>query len=138
MEKGHGTIRVATLRASRLFVLRGPGDVRLACEWCEFQGAHARGDAFRIVRPPNPGAEGHLFGTFDYVASTFRMRRAMSGDPSFHFYEPHLDLDLDWRGGLDDVLDVGDDWCLGSDGRIEICHGASDADLIDAMTDLAA
>ena len=117
MTKSLLAISVASLRQAPFFVLDGP-DGRLACQWTAFEDGHAQSGEFEILCPQRPEAMGCLFGMFE--DGEFRMRRAVRKTAIGYEHAADLDMDLDWRGDLNDVLDTGHDWDM-VDGQLEIC-----------------
>lgn len=98
-------------RENPFFILAGPGGQRLPCQWTSFSSADgARSSEFEIILPERPETIGCLFGLLE--DNEFRMRPAVrNGQPA-----PDLDLDQNWRGSPDDVLEAGDDFEMGEDG----------------------
>jgi hypothetical protein len=124
MSKALLAISTAALRETPFFVLEGPAGRRLACQWTAWSQASGRamGAEFEIVCPETPEAMGCLFGLFE--EGEFRMRPAIrthqAGHATRHAFAPELDLDLAWRGDLNDVLDCGHDWDIDPDGLLII------------------
>lgn len=137
---------VAELRESPFFVLSGPGGRRLTCQWTD-EAASIGGTScgeFEIVCPETPETMGCLFGLFDPRDASFRMRpaiRTISRESAPHLrstsFAPDLDLDQDWRGTMQDVIEVGHDLDIGPDGLLFISDPEEPAaDPIDEVLDL--
>lgn len=125
MSKALLAISTAALRETPFFIIEGPEGRRLACQWTSFVFGRAQGCEFEILCPETPDAMGCLFGLFE--DGEFRMRPAvravrMAEHASLGHYAsaPELDLDLDWRGDMNCVLDSGHDWEIASDGTLRI------------------
>ena len=99
-------------RENPLFILEGPGVLNLPCQWTSFdkQNRIARTNEFEVILPELPETIGCLFGVLE--GDEFRMRPAIRNGQ----LAPELDLDQNWRGGPDDVLEAGDDLEMGDDG----------------------
>lgn len=130
MTKALLAISTAALRQTPFFVLEGPDGRRLSCQWTSFPNGRAQGCEFEIVCPETPETMGCLFGLFE--DGEFRMRPAIrsfeAGQATRHAFAPELDLDLSWRGDLNDVLDCGHDWDMGPDGVLVIADPEGPAD----------
>ena len=137
MTKALLAISFAALRDAPFFVLDGPDGRRLSCQWTGFVGGRARGCEFEVVCPETPEAMGCLFGLLEH--GEFRMRPAIrsveAGHATRHAFAPELDLDLAWRGDMNDVIDSGFDWEEGPDGTLAIADPEEPAaDPVDATT----
>lgn len=136
MSKSLLSISPATLRAAPFFILNGPDGRTLTCQWTSMgdHRQHMNVSEFEIVCPETPETMGCLFGLFDAREGTFTMRAAIRRIPcetlsSAHTIEfvPEYNLDLNWQGDLNDVLDHGHDLDMGPDGLLIISD--IDADL---------
>ena len=135
MTKALLAVSVAALREAPFFVLAGPDGRRLSCQWTSFAAGRAGGCEFEVVCPETPEAMGCLFGLME--DGEFRMRPAIrpfqAGHVTRHAFAPELDLDLAWRGDLNDVVDSGFDWEEAPDGTLTIADPEEPAaDPVDA------
>lgn len=119
MSKALLAISTAALRETPFFVIEGPEGRRLACQWESFVLGRAQGTEFEILCPETPEAMGCLSGAFE--DGEFRMRPAVRRiGIAAHAPAPELDLDPEWRGDLNCVLDSGWDWESAPDGTLRI------------------
>jgi hypothetical protein len=113
-------LSLATFLAADFFVLEGPDGDRLTCQWTAPRRT-AGTNEFEIITPESPDTMGCLFGLYDAQTGEFRMRMAVDRD-TFRSRDD-IPVDLDWRGDLNCVLDVGNDWEWDkASGRMVIVH----------------
>jgi hypothetical protein len=127
MSKALLAISAAALRETPFFVLNGPDGRRLTCQWTSYVLGRAQGCEFEIVCPETPETMGCLFGLFE--DGEFRMRPAIRpiqfmphecAAVERYVAAPELDLDQEWRGDMNDVMDSGHDWRMEDDGTLSI------------------
>ena len=135
------TITSAQVRLAPFFILMGPGDRALSCQWTS-----AGSSEFEIVCPETPETMGMLFGLYDAKTETFKMRPACrevkqnrKGSPTTRLEAaPEFDLDQNWTGDLSNVLMVGNDWDMGDNGLLKIVPATEYQPIGNLVSDIAA
>jgi hypothetical protein len=110
---------VAELFENPFFVINGPQGAKLPCQWTCYAFGRAQSYEFEIICMDTPEKLGCLFGLFDPRTTEFQMRpEVILG--TYTAVEGGGCQDLDWRGSMDDLVEVGRDWAEGPDGEMVI------------------
>ena len=113
------TTAIAELRENPFFVVSGPGGERLACQWTAYAFGRAQSNEFEILCIDTPEKMGCLFGLVDPATAEIRLRPEVVFG-TYEAVEGGGTQDLDWRGSMNDVLEIGRDWEEGEDGELVI------------------
>lgn len=100
---------IQEVRENPFFILQGPNGLRLPCQWTAFneEAGKTGTPEFEIVLPQFPSTIGNLFGLLE--GDEFRLR-------AFDAESLEIDLDQNWTGGPECILEAGDDFEMGEDG----------------------